>query len=115
VGSNYAVGKKAFGYCDVCGQRYLLSRLKAVVVKGVVTGVHSCPTCWDPDHPQLHLGEVPVNDPQALREPRPNDNLTESRDFQWGWAPVGGGSSESGTPNDLVADGSIGTVTVTVS
>lgn len=115
MGSNYAVGKKAFGYCDVCGQRYLLSRLKAVVVKGVVTGTHSCPTCWDPDHPQLHLGEVPVNDPQALRDPRPNDNLTESRDFQWGWAPVGGGDSESGTPNDLVADGSIGTVTVTVS
>lgn len=115
MSSSYAVGKKAFGYCDVCGQRYLLSRLKATIVKGKVTGVHSCPACWDPDHPQLHLGEVPVDDPQALRDPRPNDNLTESRAFQWGWAPVGGGNNGSGTPNDLVAEGSVGAVTVTVA
>lgn len=115
MGANYAVGKKALGYCDRCGQRYLLSKLKAEVVKGKVTGIHVCTSCFDPDHPQLRLGETPVNDPQALRNPRPDQNQVASRDFQWGWAPVGGGSSESGTPNDLVADSAVGTVTVTVS
>jgi hypothetical protein len=115
MGANYALGRKAFGYCDRCGQRSLLSKLKAEVVKGKVTGVHVCGVCFDPDQPQLHLGETPVYDPQALRDPRPNDNLTESRDFQWGWDPVGGGSSESDTPNDLVADSAVGTVTVTVT
>jgi len=115
MGSNYAAGKKALGYCDRCGQRWLLRKLRAEVVKGKITDVRVCPTCWDPDHPQLHLGETPVNDPQALRNPRPDTNQVESRDIQWGWAPVGGGNSDSGTTNDLVASGSIGTVTVTVN
>jgi hypothetical protein len=26
----------------------------------------------DPDHPQLQLGMYPVEDPQAVREPRPD-------------------------------------------
>jgi len=117
MSSQFAEGKKAFGYCDRCGQRYLLKRLKTETVKGRPTNTLVCPECWDPDHPQLKLGMFPVNDPQALRNPRPNDNLIESRDIQWGWNPVGGARSidDGLTPNDLVADGSIGTVTVSVS
>jgi hypothetical protein len=40
-----------------------------------------------------------------------------SRDIQWGWAPVGGASffDVALTPNDLVAIGFIGTVTVSVT
>ena len=43
------------------------------------TGLLVCEECWDPDHPQNHLGREPVNDPQALRNPRPDKSLTESR------------------------------------
>jgi hypothetical protein len=72
------------------------------------------------------LGTFPVDDPQALRDPRRdttyvtsgvnvNGNLSGgSRDIQWGWQPVGGASNfDAGlTPNYLVATTSIGTVTV---
>ena len=38
-----------------------------------------CPECWDPDQPQNQLGRYNVDDPQALRNPRPDQGLTESR------------------------------------
>lgn len=66
----YARGKNAAGLCDVCGFRYKLRELKNVIVKGRKTATKACPECWDPDHPQLRLGEKPVIDPQALRDPR---------------------------------------------
>jgi hypothetical protein len=112
VGTPFVDGKKAFGFCDVCAQRYPLKKLKFVVVKQRITSTLACPECWDKDHPQLMLGVTPVNDPQALRNPRPDTSQTESRDIQWGWMPVGGGSSGSGTPNALVASSGLGTVTV---
>lgn len=50
-----------------------------------------CPECWDPDHPQNWIGilgsQKVANDPQALREPRPDTNLNDSRGF-FSWAPV---------------------------
>lgn len=116
MGNRFVSGSKAFGFCDVCGQRYDLPKLKPLVIKTKVTNILACPTCWDPDHPQLQLGMYPVDDPQALRNPRPDVAQAESRDIQWGWAPVGGArADDSGlTPNDLVAEGGVGTVTVTV-
>ena len=73
----YAAGKKAQGLCDVCGQQYLLRKLKETTVKGVRSGIKSCPTCWDPDHPQLMVGVYPVYDPQALRDPRSDSSELE--------------------------------------
>ncbi len=85
-----------------------------------------CPQCWDPDQPQLQLGMYPVDDPQAVRNPR-NDSTyytagantagnptSGSRDIQWGWNPVGGSSNfdVALTPNYLVATAFVGTVTV---
>lgn len=43
------------------------------------TGLLVCPECWDEDHPQNQLGRFPVDDPQALRNPRPDSGLTASR------------------------------------
>ena len=65
----------------------------------------------------MKLGEFPVNDPQAIRDPRSDiGGLVESRDTQWGWNPVGVGRDTYGlTPNDLVGTGVVGTVTVTTS
>jgi uncharacterized protein YbaR (Trm112 family) len=134
--SKFASGKKAISTCDRCGQQYPLRKLKALVIKTKLTNILCCPTCWDPDQPQLQLGLYPVNDPQALRNPRPdnsyfqsgtNNNGTPSggsRTIQWGWAPVGllTGTSDQQDAlavtlvrNALHAVCDVGTVTVTTA
>jgi hypothetical protein len=127
--SKYASGKNSIAECDRCGQRYKLKELKKEVIKTKLFNIKVCPTCWDPDQPQLSLGLYPVNDPQAVREPRPDvsyqvsgvgpDGVPEggSRVFQWGWAPVGGASYFDSvlTPNYLIAIGQTGTVTITTT
>ena len=128
MGNRFAAGKRAIGLCDICGQRFKLKELKEQVVKGRRYNLLTCSECWSPDHPQLHLGEFPVDDPQGLRNPR-NDTTYKtsgtnaigypsggSRDIQWGWNPVGGGNAAvSNAPNYLVATTSVGTVTVSVT
>jgi hypothetical protein len=82
----------------------------------------------------------PVNDPQAVREPRPDlsylqsgttglqELLTNStsvqgigfpsegsRVIQWGWNPVGMGNDGNLTPNTLLANVQVGIVTVTTN
>ena len=138
--SKYASGKYAIAQCDRCDQRYMLKELKKEVIKTKLYQIKVCPSCWDPDQPQLSLGLYPVNDPQAVREPRPDVSYLQSGDnglktninggtsqtgygapemgsrvFQWGWNPVGGGSNWPQTPNDLVSGVVLGTVTVTTS
>jgi hypothetical protein len=111
--------------CDICGFQFKLKELKTQIVKTKPVNDRVCKECWSPDHPQLQLGMYPVDDPQALRNPRrdttyvtagtnANGNLTGgSRDIQWGWAPVGGASSFDAllTPNYLSATTFVGTVT----
>ena len=140
MGNRFASGKFAIAECDRCGQRYKLKELKKQVLKTKTYNLLVCPTCWDPDQPQLQLGMYPVDDPQGLRDPRPDLSyyqagytglqLTEtvgtsanengdpsggSRVFQWGWRPVGGSSANDAglTPNYLVSAGVVGTVTIT--
>ena len=129
MGNRYASGRIAIAMCDICGFRYRLRDLKEQVIKTKRVNILACRECWSPDHPQLQLGMYPVDDPQALRNPRRDTtyvtagtnfygNLTGgSRDIQWGWAPVGGASSFDAvlTPNYLVGVTSVGTVTVTTS
>ena len=76
-----------------------------------MVSIKVCPECWEQDQPQLQLGMYPVNDPQAVREPRPDI----SRVFEWGWYPVGGSSGFDRvlTPNALVAVGTVNSVTIT--
>ena len=129
MGNRFASGKNAISECDRCGQRFKLSVLKTEIIKTKNYNLLVCPACWDPDHPQLQLGMYPVDDPQAIRNPRPDRSYVASgldtlgypaggsRDIQWGWAPVGGASQfdVALTPNYLVGVTSVGTVTVTVS
>jgi hypothetical protein len=126
VPNRFASGKKAIAECDRCGQKYKLKMLKQLVIKTKNVNILVCPTCWEPDQPQLQLGMYPVDDPQALRNPRPdttyyqsglnvNNNPSEgSRVIQWGWAPVGLSNplGLSGLQNALVGVGAVGTVTV---
>jgi len=129
VGNRYASGKNAIAECDRCGQRFKLKILKTEIIKTKEYNLMVCPACWDPDHPQLQLGMFPVDDPQALRNPRPDRSYVisglladgelggGSRIFQWGWNPVGGaiGFDTLLTPNNLVLAVEIGTVTVSVT
>jgi hypothetical protein len=121
MGTRFASDKRAIAYCDVCGFQHKLRTLRDLIVKGKNTNIKACQECWNADQPQLRLGEFPVDDPQALRDPRPDQSLgdsgnTSSRDIQWGWNPVGGGNNPYDlTPNNLRAVGSVGQVTVTTS
>lgn len=118
--NQFASGKFAIAECDRCGFRYKLTELKVLVIKTKTTNIKVCPTCWEPDQPQLQLGMYPVNDPQAVRQPRPDTSYYAStgdggsRVVQWGWNPVGG-DDNSLTPNNLVAQGQLGTVMINVA
>ena len=139
MGNRFASGKKAIAECDRCGQRFLLKVLKTEVIKTKNYNLLVCQECWDPDHPQLQLGMYPVDDPQALRNPRPDrsyiisgtsglqtsinggvsqsgsgTNEGGSRIYQWGWNPVGGssGSDAALTPNNLNLVVQLGTVSI---
>lgn len=78
---NYAKGSKAFGFCDRCGFRYKLKELRTETVNLSSTNLRVCPVCWDPDQPQNMLGRIPIDDPQALRDPRPLGAIS-GRDLQ---------------------------------
>jgi hypothetical protein len=139
--SRYASGKYAIAQCDRCDERFMLKDLKKEIIKTRLFNLKVCPECWDPDQPQLQLGMYPVDDPQAVREPRPDVSYTQagtnglqilltnstapngfgfttqgSRDIQWGWNPVGGaqGFDTALTPNYLLLGVQIGTVTIQI-
>jgi hypothetical protein len=142
MSNRFASGKNSIAMCDRCGFQYKLTALRKEIQKTKIYNLLVCPECWDPDQPQLLLGMYPVDDPQAVRNPRRdttyytagtnglqivNSTSTDqnaagfvtggSREIQWGWAPVGGSSNfdASLTPNYLVATTYVGTVTVTVT
>jgi hypothetical protein len=129
MGNRFASGKKAIAICDRCGFQFRLKELKALVIKTKNVNILVCNECWEPDQPQLLLGMYPVDDPQGLRNPRPDSSYRQSgllsdgepgggsRQIQWGWSPVGGASyfDEDLTPNNLVLDVEVGTVTVVVT
>jgi hypothetical protein len=137
--SKYAAGKKSIAECDRCGFRYLLKELKTLTIKTKNVKIKVCKTCFEPDQPQLSLGLYPINDPQAVREPRPDVSYIQSgytgiqtkfqtgpaedetgypsggsRIIQWGWYPVGGSrANDAGlTPNNLAVPGVVNSVTV---
>jgi hypothetical protein len=135
MGNRFSSGKNSIAECDRCGFRYKLKYLKKLIIKTKQVTIKVCQTCWEPDQPQLQLGMYPVQDPQAVREPRRDNSYLQagytglqlttntdfgdpsggSRVFQWGWAPVGGaGANDAGlTPNALTSPAQIGSVTIT--
>jgi hypothetical protein len=129
MGNRFASGKNSIAMCDRCGFRFKLTELRKEIQKTKIYNLLVCPQCFDPDQPQLQLGMYPVDDPQAVRNPRTDSTYYTagvntagnptggSRDIQWGWNPVGGASNfdVALTPNYLVATTFVGTVTVTVT
>ena len=129
MGNRFASGKNSIAICDRCGFQFKLTRLRKEVIKTKTYNLLVCDECWDPDQPQLQLGMYPVDDPQAVRNPRRDNSYVTaglnangepsggSRDIQWGWAPVGGASQFDAvlTPNYLVGTTSVGTVSISVT
>jgi|TARA_R110002072_G_scaffold45017_1_gene125433 hypothetical protein len=109
---SYASGKYAFGFCDRTGFRYPKKDLVQQIVNQRPTGLLVGKDVVDQDQPQLQLGKVRVDDPQALRNPRPDQSLDESRQV-FSWDPVGGGVTALGSRTvGLDITGEIGNVTV---
>ena len=140
MGNRFASGRIAIAECDRCGFQYQLKQLQTIIVKTKKVNLLVCPECWEPDQPQLSLGMYPVDDPQALRNPRRDNSYIQagltglqiafgsgssvdkdgtpsggSRDIQWGWNPVGLGNDGGLTPNNLIMQGQTGTVTITTT
>jgi Zn ribbon nucleic-acid-binding protein len=135
MGNRFSSAKHSIAECDRCGFRYKLKELKKLTIKTKLVSIKVCPNCWEQDQPQLQLGMYPVQDPQAVREPRRDNSYQQagytglqltlntdfgdpsggSRIFQWGWRPVGGSSSNDAglTPNALTSRGVVGSVTIT--
>ena len=106
----YASGKHAYGISDRSGRRYRLRDMKTEW-----TGAKVGPDEFEPKHPQLFPPRA-FPDPQALRDPRPESELTEQRSIQHGYNPVGFREVPGITPpNNLVAEGQVGSVTISSS
>jgi len=109
--TKYAQGKYTIAECDRCGFQYKRRVLKELVVNEAPTNLQVCPQCWEPDHPQNMQGMYPVNDPQAVRQPRPDQSLstqntpTSSRYIPGTFNPLSG----------VQSSGTVGTVTVSIS
>jgi hypothetical protein len=134
--NRFASGKTAISSCDRCGFQFKLRELRTLVIKTKNVNLLVCRSCWEPDQPQLQLGMYPVDDPQALRNPRPDTTYWQSgngslqiapgdagtpgegsRVIQWGWGPVGFNDplGLSGLSDTLVMRGEIGSVSVTTT
>lgn len=104
---SFASDNNAWGISDRSGFRYRLRDMK-LEWTGALVG----PDEYEPKHPQLYPPRVGP-DPQALRNPRPNQGVASERAIQWGWNPVGFNYQEGLSPsNNLVAVGSVGSVEI---
>lgn len=101
----YASGQKALAICDICGFQYKLRQLRELIRKGNKTNLKACPECWNPDQPQNKLGEFPVDDPQAIRDPRPD--FTQY--------PQSRAHIQPANANNMSAFGQVGEVTISIT
>lgn len=130
MAQRFSSSKNAIAECDRCGFRYQLRELRHLTIKTKRVALKVCPECWEEDHPQLKLGMYPVDDPQAVMDPRPdansyyasgilaNGSLGEgSRVTEWGWNPIGGarGYDRTMSVNSLNPPVTVHSVTVATS
>ena len=125
---SYAKAKYAFGFCDKTGFKYPLKDLVPEYNNGVKTGFLVGRDVVDPDQPQNFLGRIKINDPQSLRNPRPDTSLVESRAL-YGFNPIGNAAifmtasvgrvsvttTEVEAITGVSATGAVGSVTISVA
>jgi len=104
--AKFASGKNAYAISDRSGFRYRYRDMR-MEWNGLLVGADE----FEAKQPQLGPFRK-VNDPQALQNARPDQNL--DRAIQYGFNPVGFVSLPGITPpNNLAPVGEIGTVTIT--
>lgn len=80
--AEFATDKRALGVCDCCGFTYSHRTLKKTSYNSLV-----CTTCFDgaydlKNHPQNNPPPT-VNDPQAIKWPRPDTSLVGTTSATW--------------------------------
>jgi len=78
----------ALGLCDRCGFSFKLNELREEIFDERPNGLLVCSVCLDVDNPQLQLGRMKIDDPQALLDPRPDVGVPGSTGL-FGWLPIG--------------------------
>ena len=85
MATRFASYKRAFGFCDRCNFRCKLSQMTYVYIQGKRQNIKVCPECKDYRNGDNEAywwgiigGQKCANDPQALREPRPDINRNDS-------------------------------------
>jgi len=80
--NRFSSAKFSIAQCDRCGFRTKLKDLRSLTIKTKQVNILVCSECWEQDHPQLQLGMYPVNDPQAVMNPRSDViNNPQSRSY----------------------------------
>ena len=69
----FANGNRSLAICDRCGQQY-----KYLQLREEWNGLHVCPECFEPKHPQLDPPHH-VSDPEGLRQARPEVPLPQAQ------------------------------------
>ena len=85
MATRFASQKRAFAFCDRCGFRCALKVMSYVYILGKRQNIKVCPECKDYRNGDNEAywwgiigGQKASNDPQALREPRPDTNRNAS-------------------------------------
>ena len=85
MATRFASQKRAYAFCDRCGQRCPLKVMTYTYILGQRQNIKVCRECRDEnngDHPQYWVGIIGgqkvSNDPQALFNPRPDTNRNDS-------------------------------------
>jgi hypothetical protein len=115
MGNRFASAKNSIAICDRCGFQFKLTTLRKEVVKTKINNTLVCSSCWDPDQPQLQLGMYPVDDPQAVRNPRRDTTYVTAGVNTEGFNTGGSRFFDNAlTPNNLALSVEVGTVTVQI-
>ena len=108
---NFATGKYAIALCDRCGQQYKFQRLRQEW-----NGLKTCPSCFEPKHPQLDLPHHKA-DAQALPWSRParQEPMTVFVGAPGDSAFESNGMQPATESRELIIGSSVGIVTVVIS
>lgn len=85
MANRFASNRRAFGFCDRCGFRGPLRTFTYVYILGKQQNIKVCKECQDYRNGDNEAywwgilgGQKAANDPQALRNPRPDTNRNAS-------------------------------------
>ena len=107
----FANGNRAIALCDSCGQQY-----KYLQLRQEWNGLFTCPSCFEPKHPQLDPGYHSA-DAIALKDPRParQEPVTVFVGAPGDSSFTSDGMIPSTQSTELLIGSTLGTVSVVIS